>query len=161
MMHAPALPTVDVATSLRGRLTAGTASVVVVGLGYVGLSLAVALGRAGFRVTGIEVDLARVAAVRQGQSYVTDVASLDVAALVSVGRLSATTAHEGVGEADAIVICVPTPLRKSRDPDISFILTALDGIVPHLRPGQLVVLESTTYPGTTGAPPWRRCSMAT
>jgi UDP-N-acetyl-D-glucosamine dehydrogenase len=118
-------------------------------MGYVRLSLAVALGRAGFRVTGIEVDLARVAAVRQGQSYVTDVASLDVAALVSVGRLSATTAHEGVGEADAIVICVPTPLRKSRDPDISFILTALDGIVPHLRPGQLVVLESTTYPGTT------------
>jgi UDP-N-acetyl-D-glucosamine dehydrogenase len=137
------------AARLQERLRAGTAEVAVVGLGYVGLSLAVALARAGLRVHGIEVDLERVSLVAAGTSYITDVASADLAALVCAGRLSAASTFEAAARADAIVICVPTPLRKSKDPDISFILSAVDNLVPQLHAGQLVVLESTTYPGTT------------
>ena len=134
---------------LIARLKAAEASVVVVGLGYVGLSLAAALGRAGCTVRGIEVDLERVSLVNQGVSYIGDVAGDELAALVQQGRLSASTTFEAVGSADAVVICVPTPLRKSKEPDISFILSALESLLPWLHAGQLVVLESTTYPGTT------------
>jgi UDP-N-acetyl-D-glucosamine dehydrogenase len=137
------------AETLSAKLGARRAQVAVVGLGYVGLSLAVALGRAGFTVHGIEVDLERVSLLNAGTSYIGDVASADVQALVASGKLSATTAFEPAADADAIVICVPTPLRKSKEPDISFILSALDNLVPSLRAGQLMVLESTTYPGTT------------
>jgi UDP-N-acetyl-D-glucosamine dehydrogenase len=134
---------------LIARLKAAEASVVVVGLGYVGLSLAAALGRAGCTVRGIEVDLERVSLVNQGVSYIGDVAGDELASLVQQGRLSASTTFEAVGSADAVVICVPTPLRKSKEPDISFILSALESLLPWLHAGQLVVLESTTYPGTT------------
>jgi UDP-N-acetyl-D-glucosamine dehydrogenase len=134
---------------LEARLRSGTARVVVVGLGYVGLSLAVGLARNGLRVDGVEVELERTALVNAGQSYIDDVDSGELAALVAAGRLRASTTFDAVREADAIVICVPTPLRKSKDPDISFILSATESLVPLLRPGQLVVLESTTYPGTT------------
>lgn len=139
----------NLADSLRQRLESSDATVVVAGLGYVGLSLAVALGRAGFTVQGIDVDLERVTLVKAGISYITDVPAADLRDLVACGRLSASTGFERASEADAILICVPTPLRKSREPDISFILAAVDSLLPFLRPGQLVVLESTTYPGTT------------
>jgi UDP-N-acetyl-D-glucosamine dehydrogenase len=143
------LVAVDHAVILRERLKSRTAEVAVVGLGYVGLSLAASLGRAGVRVHGIEVDLERVSLINAGTSYITDVPSEDVQALVTAGMLTASTSFDATATADAIVICVPTPLRKSKDPDISFILSALDQIAPRLHPGQLIVLESTTYPGTT------------
>jgi len=139
----------SVARALNDKLHAGTSRVVVVGLGYVGLSLAAALGRAGFTVHGIDVDLERVNLANQGVSYIGDVASSDLAALVAAGRFGAAVTFEAVGEADAILVCVPTPLRKSREPDISFVLSALENVLPSLRRGQLLVLESTTYPGTT------------
>jgi UDP-N-acetyl-D-glucosamine dehydrogenase len=135
--------------ALRERLSTGTAEIAVVGLGYVGLSLAVALGRAGFRVRGIEVDAERVNLANTGTSYIGDVASSELTQLVSSGRFSAATTFEDVQRADAILVCVPTPLRKSREPDISFVLSALENLLPWLRRGQLLVLESTTYPGTT------------
>ncbi|MBI2216430.1 MAG: nucleotide sugar dehydrogenase [Candidatus Rokubacteria bacterium] len=140
---------VPLADLLEDRLRSGTARVVVVGLGYVGLSLAVGLARNGLVVHGVEVELERAALVNAGRSYIDDVDSRELAALVAAGRLGASTRFDAAREADAIVICVPTPLRKSKDPDISFILSATESLVPLLRPGQLVVLESTTYPGTT------------
>jgi UDP-N-acetyl-D-glucosamine dehydrogenase len=137
------------AQQLAERVRTTTAEVAVVGLGYVGLTLAAALGRAGFRVRGIEVDLERVSLLGQGRSYVGDVPDEEIRTLVEAGRLSASTSFEGVRTADVVVICVPTPLRKSKEPDISFILAALESLLPQLRGGQLVILESTTYPGTT------------
>ena len=134
---------------LEGKIAAKTARVQVIGLGYVGLSLAVELAKAGFTVRGVDVDLERVARLNRGQSYLSDVTSETLAPLVAEGRLLATTEFDEVGEADALIICVPTPLRKSKEPDISFIVSALESLLPHLRHGQLLVLESTTFPGTT------------
>ena len=134
---------------LEGKIAAKTARVQVIGLGYVGLSLAVELAKAGFTVRGVDVDLERVARLNRGQSYLSDVTSETLAPLVAEGRLLATTEFDEVGEADALIICVPTPLRKSKEPDISFIVSALESLLPHLRRGQLLVLESTTFPGTT------------
>ncbi len=134
---------------LEGKIAAKTARIQVIGLGYVGLSLAVELARAGFTVRGVDVDLERVARLNRGESYLSDVATETLTPLVAEGRLLATTEFDGVGEADALIICVPTPLRKSKEPDISFIVGALESLLPHLRPGQLLVLESTTFPGTT------------
>jgi UDP-N-acetyl-D-glucosamine dehydrogenase len=139
----------DHAQVLTDKLERADADLVVVGLGYVGLTLAVALGRAGFRVTGVDVDLERVSRVNAGESYIGDVTDQELRPLVLDGRLRATTGFEAAARADALVICVPTPLRKSKEPDISFILAAMDGLLPWLRAGQLLVLESTTYPGTT------------
>ncbi len=127
----------------------GTARVSVIGLGYVGLSLAVELGKAGLSVRGIDLDLERVSLLNRGESYLVDVPAQTLAPLVTDGRLSASTAFDAASSADVLIICVPTPLRKSKEPDISFILSALDSLQPHLHPGQLMVLESTTYPGTT------------
>ncbi len=135
--------------SLKSRIEDRTARVHVIGLGYVGLSLAVELARAGFVVRGIDVDLERVTRLNRGQSYLVDVATETLAPLVADGRLTGTTEFDEVGEADALIICVPTPLRKSKEPDISFIVAALESLLPHLHQGQLVVLESTTFPGTT------------
>ena len=137
------------ARALREKLGVGTAEIAVVGLGYVGLPLAVTLGRAGFRVHGIDADPERAGLANAGTSYIADVASSELAQLVTSGRFSAAATFEAVSSADAILICVPTPLRKSRDPDISFVLSAFESLVPWLRRGQLLVLESTTYPGTT------------
>jgi UDP-N-acetyl-D-glucosamine dehydrogenase len=134
---------------LKSKIDDRTARVHVIGLGYVGLSLAVELAKAGFVVRGIDIDLERVAQLNRGQSYLVDVATETLAPLVSQGRLTATTAFDEVGQADALIICVPTPLRKSKEPDISFIVASLEGLVPHLHQGQLLVLESTTFPGTT------------
>ena len=134
---------------LKGRIEDRTARVHIIGLGYVGLSLAVALAKAGFTVRGIDVDLERVTQLNRGQSYLVDVATETLAPLVADGRLTGTTEFDEAGQADALIICVPTPLRKSKEPDISYIISALESLIPHLRPGQLMVLESTTYPGTT------------
>lgn len=134
---------------LEERLKSRSATVGVVGLGYVGLPLAVAFARAGFRVVGVDADPVRTALLAGGMSPVEDVPAALLAPLVQSGRLAIRSSPDAMGEADAIVICVPTPLGKSKEPDISFIVAAADGVARVLRPGGLVVLESTTYPGTT------------
>jgi UDP-N-acetyl-D-glucosamine dehydrogenase len=138
----------DAAARLGVRL-AGTPTIGVVGLGYVGLPLAVAFAESGARVVGVDSDPARVADVRAGRSFIGDVPTATLAPLVRTGRLTACAKVAALEEADAIVICVPTPLGKSREPDISYIVRAADAIAEIVHPGQLVVLESTTYPGTT------------
>jgi UDP-N-acetyl-D-glucosamine dehydrogenase len=134
---------------LEERLKSRSATVGVVGLGYVGLPLAVAFAGAGFQVIGVDADPSRTALLAGGMSPVEDVPAARLAPLVSSGRLAIHSSPAALGEADAIVICVPTPLGKSKEPDISFIVAAADGVAHVLRPGTLVVLESTTYPGTT------------
>jgi len=121
----------------------------IIGLGYVGLPLAVAFGKKGVRVIGFDVDASKVKALEAGTSYIPDVPSADVAALVKAKKLSATTDFAQLAECDVISICVPTPLSKSRDPDVSFVAAATESVRKTLRAGQLVVLESTTYPGMT------------
>ena len=137
------------AAALRERLRSRQARTGVVGLGYVGLPLAVELGKGGFTAVGIDLDERKVEAIAAGTSYIPDVASADVAALVQAGKLSATTDFACVADLDTINICVPTPLRKTKDPDLSYIVAATERIAEHLKPGTLVILESTTYPGTT------------
>jgi UDP-N-acetyl-D-glucosamine dehydrogenase len=134
---------------LRGRLADRSARVGVVGLGYVGLPLAVEFARAGFVTTGIDLDTRKVDAVNQGTSYIPDVPTAEVARLVAARKLDATADFGAVAELDTINICVPTPLRKTKDPDMSFIVSAVEQIAKYLHPGMLVILESTTYPGTT------------
>jgi UDP-N-acetyl-D-glucosamine dehydrogenase len=135
--------------SLADRILAKEARVGVVGLGYVGLPLAVEFAKAGFTVTGLEADAGKVDTLRLGESYVRDVPSAELRPLVEAGRLRATTRESVLGECDTVHICVPTPLRKTRDPDLGYVLEAARAVRAHLHPGQLVVLESTTYPGTT------------
>jgi len=134
---------------LREKLVTRTARVGVIGLGYVGLSLAVELARAGLVVRGIDLDLERVTLLNRGESYLVDVPTAALGPLVADGRLTASTAFDEAASTDVLIICVPTPLRKSKEPDISYIRSAVESLLPHLRPGQLMVLESTTYPGTT------------
>lgn len=119
------------------------------GLGYAGLPLAVEIARAGYRVVGIDTDPTRVEAILAGRSYVTDVESSEVAELVSQSRLTASVDYAALKECDAVSVCVPTPLRKTRDPDLSAVLAAARSLSRHLSRETLVVLESTTYPGTT------------
>ncbi len=135
--------------ALMDKLEAKKASVAVIGLGYVGLPLVVEFARAGLRVFGIDVDRRRVDLVNAGESYIGDIPTEELAPLVKKGLVSAHLPGKVLGEADCISICVPTPLRKSRDPDISYIVSATKALAEHARKGQLVVLESTTYPGTT------------
>jgi UDP-N-acetyl-D-glucosamine dehydrogenase len=139
----------SVARQLRQRLDDGSAVVGVIGLGYVGLPLACAFARAGFSVVGVDTDPARVADLARGTSYVEDVPDQEVAALLAQRRLTVSGSHAALADADVILICVPTPLGKSKEPDISHVVAAADMVASVLRPGQLVVLESTTYPGTT------------
>ncbi len=134
---------------LLEKLRDGSAVLGVVGLGYVGLPLAVEIGRSGSRVIGIDVAGDKVAEVAAGRSYIPDIPSEDVAALVDSGALEATTDFARVAETDAVAICVPTPLTASKEPDTSFMEAAAAAIAPHLHPDMLVTLESTTYPGTT------------
>jgi UDP-N-acetyl-D-glucosamine dehydrogenase len=131
------------------RIHDGTAVVGVVGLGYVGLPLAVEFARAGYRTVGFDVDADVVASVVHGLSHIPDVDGQVVEALVGEGLLSATTDMKALAVCDAISICVPTPLSKTRDPDMSYVVAATEAVARVLRPGQLVVLESTTFPGTT------------
>ena len=137
------------AAELRRRLERRDATVGVVGLGYVGLPLAVAFAKAGLPVIGLDADAERVERIGRGQSPVEDVPNDELAPLVRTGRLTVTREIAALAVADAIIICVPTPLGKSKEPDISHIVAAADDVARILRPGQLVVLESTTYPGTT------------
>jgi UDP-N-acetyl-D-glucosamine dehydrogenase len=139
----------SVSQELRRRIEARTARAGVIGLGYVGLPLAVELARAGFETTGLDLDPNKVAAINAGGSYIPDVAASDVRALVAAGRLRATSDYRTVADLDTVNICVPTPLRKSKDPDMSFVVSAVEAIAEQLRRGMLVILESTTYPGTT------------
>ncbi|MGH9903500.1 MAG: nucleotide sugar dehydrogenase [Pyrinomonadaceae bacterium] len=125
------------------------AHVGVIGLGYVGLPLAVEFASKGFRATGFEVDAGKAAAINRGESYIGDVRSSAVKELVGTERLRATTDFDHLAACDVIIICVPTPLRKTKEPDISYILAAAGEIQKRLRRGQLVILDSTTYPGTT------------
>jgi UDP-N-acetyl-D-glucosamine dehydrogenase len=134
---------------LEERIRARTAHAGIVGLGYVGLPLGVELARAGFRVTGIDVTVSKVERVNAGDSYVLDVPSTTLGPLVSAGKLRATTDFSAVAEMDTVNICVPTPLRKTKDPDMSYIDAACREIANYLHPGMLIILESTTYPGTT------------
>jgi UDP-N-acetyl-D-glucosamine dehydrogenase len=136
-------------SALTARLQDRSARIAIVGLGYVGLPLATVFAEAGFTVTGIDLDTRKVNSLCRGESYVLDVPSEQVKRLVSSGKLSATTDFSQLAQADAVSICVPTPLRKTGDPDLSFIVSATDGLAPHMHPGMIVVLESTTYPGTT------------
>jgi UDP-N-acetyl-D-glucosamine dehydrogenase len=135
--------------NLKERILSGRAEVGVVGLGYVGLTEALEFARAGFHVTGFDVDATRVQAVRTGRSYLVDIPDEDLARVVADGMLEATQDLDLLARMDAILICVPTPLGKTKSPDLSYIVNAVEAIRARLRQGQLVVLESTTYPGTT------------
>jgi UDP-N-acetyl-D-glucosamine dehydrogenase len=137
------------AASLLQRIQSRRARTGVVGLGYVGLPLAVELARSGFHATGIDLDERKIAAIQDGRSYIPDVPTTDVRALRDAGRLDATDDFSVVRDLDTINICVPTPLRKTKDPDMSYIVSAVEAIGKHLHPGILICLESTTYPGTT------------
>ena len=137
------------ARELEQKIRSRTAQVGIVGLGYVGLPLAVEFAKAGFSVIGIEADAEKAAKVNAGQSYVLDVPGQELAGLVEEGRLRATTDYSCLAGLDTVNICVPTPLRKTKDPDMSYIDAACRQIARYLHPGMLVILESTTYPGTT------------
>lgn len=138
---------------IRNELTplieSGSARIGVIGLGYVGLPLIVEFCLKGFEGIGFEVDANKADAINSGRSYIVDVSDESVDRCVKDGKLSATTEFDKLADCDVIIICVPTPLRKTKDPDMSFILTAGEEICKYMRRGQLVILESTTYPGTT------------
>ena len=134
---------------LIGRITNKQFQVGVIGLGYVGLPLVVEFAGKGFTATGFEVDETKAAEINAGRSYIGDVPSARVQELVGAKRLRATTNFDHLAECDAIIICVPTPLRKTKEPDVSYILAAAEEIQKRLRRGHLIILESTTYPGTT------------
>ena len=146
---------------LLAKINARHAVVAIVGLGYVGLPLAVAFAERGFPVIGIDIDDRKVASLNRGESYVQDIPSARLAALVpkgdraaaglpaTAGTIRATTDYAALEQCDAAIICVPTPLNKTRDPDVRFVISAGESVARHIHPGMLVALESTTYPGTT------------
>jgi UDP-N-acetyl-D-glucosamine dehydrogenase len=139
----------DMMAGLEEKIRSGSALVGTIGLGYVGLPLSVEFATAGLSVMGFDLATGKVESVNRGESYIKDVPSERVAALVQAGRLRATSDFEHLRQCDAIVICVPTPLGKTKDPDLTMVVDAAKSIAARLRAGQLVVLESTTYPGTT------------
>ncbi|NLO91675.1 MAG: nucleotide sugar dehydrogenase [Elusimicrobia bacterium] len=135
--------------NLKKLISTGKAKIGIIGLGYVGLPLAVEFAEKGFAVTGFEVDAEKIKAIKAGKSYILDVPQEQVSRLYKRGLLNATHDYNALAKQDAIIICVPTPLRKSKDPDVSYIVASTDEIKKRLRKGQLIILESTTYPGTT------------
>jgi len=137
------------ASILEEKIVSRSARVGIVGLGYVGLPLAVEFAKAGFTVTGIDLHAGKTERVNAGDSYVGDIPSAVLAEVVQAGKLCATTDFSAVRDLDTINICVPTPLRKTKDPDMSYIVSACEEIVKHFHAGMLIILESTTYPGTT------------
>ncbi len=134
---------------LLKKIESKQAKLGVIGLGYVGLPLAVEFARAGFGVIGYDVDERKVAELMAGRSYIPDVSSEHLAAVVKNGKFVATTDSTRLGEVDIIDICVPTPLRKTKDPDMTYVVQAVEATAEVLKKGQLIILESTTYPGTT------------
>jgi UDP-N-acetyl-D-glucosamine dehydrogenase len=137
------------AEELIAKLRNHTAQVGVIGLGYVGLPLVVELAEVGFTCIGMDVDERKVKALGAGESYIPDVPSEQVSNVVKAGRFRATTDFAALGGLDTVNICVPTPLRKTKDPDLSYVVSAVEQVAKYLHRGQLVILESTTYPGTT------------
>ncbi|MHB8736127.1 MAG: NAD(P)-binding domain-containing protein, partial [Terriglobales bacterium] len=131
------------------RFQRRTANIGVIGLGYVGLPLTLVFHRAGFQVTGFDVDANKVRMLENGESYLKHIGAAAVAEARATGRYRSSTDFAGLGAMDAIVICVPTPLNAKREPDLSFVEETARSIAAHLRPDQLIVLESSTYPGTT------------
>ncbi|HDP16349.1 MAG TPA: nucleotide sugar dehydrogenase, partial [Candidatus Omnitrophica bacterium] len=134
---------------LKSKIINKDAHIGIIGLGYVGLPLAVEFAKVGFNVTGFDTDGEKVSEINKGSSYILDVPAAEVKQLISSKKLSATKDKRLLNKMDAIIICVPTPLRKTKEPDISFILAATEDIAANIRKGQLIILESTTYPGTT------------
>lgn len=134
---------------LLSRIEDKTAIIGIIGLGYVGLPLMLRFAEVGYRVLGLDVDQEKIDKLHQGKSYIKHIPSAAIASAVDAGLFEGTTDFSRAGEADALIICVPTPLNKHREPDLSFVLNSIDAVVPYLRPGQIVSLESTTYPGTT------------
>ncbi len=134
---------------LLSRINDKSALIGIIGLGYVGLPLMLRFAEVGYRVLGFDIDQAKIDALSKGRSYLKHIPSAAVAQMVGRGLFAGTTDFRRAGEADALIICVPTPLDKHREPDLSFVLNSTDALAPHLRPGQVISLESTTYPGTT------------
>ena len=139
----------EIRFALERKLRDHSAKMAVLGLGYVGLPLAVVFAEAGFAVVGVDPDAKKIEAINAGQSYIGDVDSAQVARLRRAGKLKATTDFAALANVDAVSICVPTPLRKTGDPDLSYILSSTEQLAKQLHPGMVIVLESTTYPGTT------------
>ena len=137
-----------VSQTLADKIAAHEARVGVIGLGYVGLPLAVEFAKAGMKTVAIDIDAEKVEQINRGESYIGDVSGDEVKAVVESGYLRATTDFAELADVDTVDICVPTPLRKTGDPDLSYVVSAVDEIASHLKMGQLVILESTTYPGT-------------
>ena len=135
--------------TLKNKIENGTARIGVIGLGYVGLPLAMAFARRGHPVAGFDIDARRVRRLCRGESYIPDVPSSELRESIHAGRFSAAVRFDGLSACDAVIICVPTPLRKTKEPDVSFILDSAKAVAPRLKRGMLVVLESTSYPGTT------------
>jgi len=135
--------------SLIKKLEQKSAKIGIIGMGYVGLPLALEFCKVGFDVTGIDLDKKKIDSINNGKSYIEDATDADIGSAVRQGRLHATTDFSVLQQLDTVSICVPTPLRKTKDPDISYIISATKEIKKYLHPGQLIVLESTTYPGTT------------
>src|SRR5215210_2467300 len=137
--------TTTVSSTFENLIRTRSAKVGIVGLGYAGLPLAMAFAEAGFEVTGIDLSTERVAAVNDKRSYLVDVPAERYAA--AGGRLHATTEYAVVADLDALTICVPTPLSKTRTPDLNYVVAATQSVAQHMRPDQLIILQSTTYPG--------------
>jgi UDP-N-acetyl-D-glucosamine dehydrogenase len=135
--------------TLLSKIYTHQSTIAVIGLGYVGLPLAVEFAKAGFRTVGIDLDASKVKLINTGRSHISDVSAGEVSAVVSTGKLYATNDYSLLRGCDAVSICVPTPLSKTHDPDLSYVIAAVDAVAAYLRSGMLIVLESTTYPGTT------------
>lgn len=140
---------VSLKDALLHKLESRTATIGIVGLGYVGLPLAVAFAQAGFRVVGVDLSTEKMAILNSGQSYIPDIPTAELEPLVKAGKLSGQSTYEVLRDADVVSICVPTPLRKTKDPDMTYVIESSNAVTQISHPGMLVVLESTTYPGTT------------
>src|SRR5208282_2672855 len=145
-MSSVLLQKLSTAGALEEKIRTRDAKVGIVGLGYVGLPLAVEFAKAGFDVTGIDLSDSKVRSINAGDSYVGDIADATLGPLVKAGKLKATCDFSAIADLDTVNICVPTPLRKTKDPDMSFIVSACEEIVKHFHTGMLIILESTTYP---------------